>query len=613
MDTHRMPTDPPSNRDTVDVGGLLAIADSDFAERRMEAAKDAYQQVLAVRTHDIHARHRIALACVHINMIDEAARHISLALQDAPDQAELWEHAGLIAALQGEHHRAEAFYRRAISIAGSTATLHRNLADCLRLSGRLLEAKIQYRKAVEIEPRLHHAIRAIARISTELGDIDDAADFWSKTCAIDASNPNDGIELVAALSKARRTAQLVGAIEQITTRFSDNAEVLERLSFVLVKGDRFGEALSVAKQGLAVNPQRAALHHYAAVALNIRGRTTESLPHSREAARLMPDNPAMQYQLAQVQLVRGEFAEGWARLRAFYSLPDITLAVPGFPRWDGEPVTGQTFLIVGEQGCGDEIQFIRFAAWLSQRGAVVDVLVNRRIARIAASISSIRTVFTAMPPGPYDYWSYMLRMPEHMKLDLPMLPIVMPYLAPEPDTLDFWRKRIKAIAPAADGDRRKRIGVVWAGGPDSSLDRFRSISVQTMVPLFALPGTTWFSIQKGNHERDSEILAGTFDIHTLGPAIVDFADTLAILHTLDLLITVDTSVAHLAGAANLPVWVLVPGYSEWRWMQDRTDSPWYPSMRLFRQRELGNWPPVIEEVKTALCQMLKTATKSEAA
>ncbi|MEA3085460.1 MAG: hypothetical protein QOC89_3157, partial [Paraburkholderia sp.] len=258
------------------------------------------------------------------------------------------------------------------------------------------------------------------------------------------------------------------------------------------------------------------------------------------------------------------------------------------------------FLLVGEQGRGDEIQFIRFAEWLYQQGAIVDVLVSEPIAGIAASMKGVRSVLASMPPGPYDYWSHMLRMPERMNLDLLMLPIVMPYIAASPHKIDYWREQIDVVSQATEPKKSRRIGVVWAGGPHTALDRFRSVNIETLKPLFSHPGTTWFSVQKGEHECDSEGLADQFDLHTLGPFIEDFTDTLAILETLDLLITVDTSVAHLAGAANLPVWVLLPAYAEWRWLTGRTDSLWYPSMRLFRQRELGEWKSVVDEVRVAL-------------
>ncbi|CAB3805060.1 hypothetical protein LMG28614_06130 [Paraburkholderia ultramafica] len=544
----------------------------------------------------------MGLVCVHINEITEASTYLDLALQSAPARADLWEHAGLIMAMKGEYIRAEAFYRRALSLSGSTVTLHRNLADCLRLCGRLVESKTQYKQAISMEPDLHHAIRAVARISTELGECDDAVDSWVRAWAIDSSAPQDGLDLVAALAQAGRNELLDEAIKQVRTRHAANVEALAALCLALYRIDRFADMLSVARQALCIDPECVKLHHYAAHALSVRGKVEEAMVHSREAVRLMPDDPIIQIQLAFLELSCGEFKNGWARRNIFYTTPVArrTLVFPSFPVWNGEPVDGCRFLLVGEQGRGDEIQLMRFAGWLHQQGAIVDVMVSQPVAGVAASMTSVRSVFTSVPSGSYEYWSHMLRMPEHMKLEPTMLPIVMPYIAASPDKIDHWRVQMDAVLPLDAQESNRRIGVVWAGGPYSALDRFRSISIEALKPLFSHPGTTWFSVQKGERERESEALSDEFDLHTLGPVIEDFTDTLAILETLDLLITVDTSVAHLAGAANLPVWVLVPAYSEWRWMTERTDSPWYPSMRLFRQRELGEWGPVIEEMWDAL-------------
>jgi hypothetical protein len=177
----------------------------------------------------------------------------------------------------------------------------------------------------------------------------------------------------------------------------------------------------------------------------------------------------MQYQLGCLELSNGEFKNGWTRHNLFYTLPVQlnSLVFPDFPVWNGERVTGRPFLLVGEQGRGDEIQFIRFAQWLHQRGAVVDVLVSQPVTRIAASMMSVRSVFTALPPGPYDYWSHMLRMPLYLKLDLPMLPIAMPYLAAERDRVHFWQARIDIISPEVTRKKTRRIGVVWAWGTQS--------------------------------------------------------------------------------------------------------------------------------------------------
>jgi tetratricopeptide (TPR) repeat protein len=595
----------PPNNDvdaTLDVEALVALADTDFAARRFTEAMNGYRKVLAISPRHVHALHLMGLACVHANDMNQARGYLEQALQVAPDRADLWEHAGLLAALQGDTVCADAFYRRAIALGGSTASLHRNLADSLRLSGRFSEAITHYKESLEIDPALHHAIRALARISAQIGHIDDAADYWLRAWTLDASSLQDGLDLIAALAKTNRTSQLDLATAQIRTRFARDAEALKSLSFVLNTNDHFSDAYSVATQGLAIDPRHPLLHHNAARALGMQGDLAASRPHSMEAARLMPDNPYMQFQLAGVQLGLGEFEEGWQRYGWFYKIPgrEKELVRPPFPEWQGESVAGRLFLLIGEQGRGDEIQFIRFAEWLHQQRAIVDVLVSEPIARLAASMTNVRTVWTTVPPGPYDYWSHMLRIPERMKLSLPMLPVAMPYLATTPHKFRYWQGYIDALSSRKMSEGGKHIAVVWAGSATHALDRYRSIRIEALKPLFNLPQVSWYSVQKGERERESERLGNDFDVHTLGPAIEDFTDTLAILQTLDLLITVDTSVAHLAGAAGLPVWTLIPACADWRWLTDRTDSPWYPSMRLFRQRRLGEWDAVVDEVRHAL-------------
>jgi Tfp pilus assembly protein PilF len=309
------------NHDDADANAVVARADAHFSARRMTEAMNGYRQVLAIRPRDAHALHRMGLACVHTDEIERAREYLELALQAAPERAELWEHAGLLAALKGDHGSAEASYRRAISLAGSTASLHRNLADCLRLSGRLNEAMDHYEKSIEIDSGVHHAVRALARICTALGKSDDAADYWLRAWLLDPASPQDGLDLIAALLKAGRNRKLDEAIEQIRIRFADNADTLNSLAYVLNTRDLFSEALSVARQGLVIDPHHPFLHHNAARALSITGNVAESRPHSTEAARLLPDNPHLQFHLAGVLLALGEFEEGWKRYRSFYDLP----------------------------------------------------------------------------------------------------------------------------------------------------------------------------------------------------------------------------------------------------------------------------------------------------
>jgi tetratricopeptide (TPR) repeat protein len=421
----------------------------------------------------------------------------------------------------------------------------------------------------------------------------------------DARLQND-LDVIELFAKAGDSLSLHEALERIRRCYADNADALKAIAHVLNRNDRFDEALSVARQGLTIDPDHALLHYNAARALSITGNAAKARPHSEKAAMLMPDNPWLQFHFSAIQLCLGEFEDGWRRQRWFYLVPGQAgqTVYPPFAEWKGEPLAGATFLLVGEQGRGDEIQFLQLVDWLHRQGAVVDMLSSAPIAPLAASMANIRAVYTRTPPGPYTYWSHIFRVPEFMKLKLSMLPLATNYLKATGQKADRWRRCINPPS-ASDGCVRKmRIGIVWAGNRSATLDRFRSVPLDSFRPLLATPGVTWYALQKGSDECDSENLKAEFDLHALGPAIEDFTDTLAILQALDLLITVDTSVAHLAGAAGVPVWVLVPSYSEWRWMMERTDSPWYPSMRLFRQREPGKQDAAIEAMRSALADLL---------
>jgi tetratricopeptide (TPR) repeat protein len=590
----------------VNVGDLIARADAYFSEKRLSEAIHTYSQVLDLQPQNVHALHCAGLASFLDNQIERARQFLSRATLAAPDRADILEQSGLLAALANDGAEAEAYYRRALNVAGSTTSLYRNLADCLRQLGRLAEAKEHYEQAISMQSDLHHAIRAIARISTELRETEDAADYWLRAWALDPSALQDGLDLIVALSNANRSRQLAQTIEQLRTRFAGDAEALRVISGVLNENHHYADGFRLATQGLATNPENHFLYYNAARALWMCGHTRECLPYALQAARLWPEDAStsVQYFVSCVQLALGNFDEGWKQHKIFYTYPSISnqLIHLHFPEWNGEPLSGCRFLYVLHQGFGDQIQFLRFVEWLHRQGATVDVLVDLPLAGITASMTGVRAVYThpTVPKGPYEYWSYMMRIPEYMNLKLSMLPLAMPYIATTQDRREHWRTYVGSTCQHLDDAKGRRVGFVWKGSPNTANDRFRSIRLEALRPLFGLPSITWFSVQKGDAEEKSKSLADEFDVHTLGPMIEDFSDTLAILETFDLLITVDSSVAHLAGAAGLPVWVLLPAYSEWRWLADRTDSPWYPSMRLFRQRELGQWGPVIEEVHGAL-------------
>ncbi|PRX32294.1 tetratricopeptide repeat protein [Paraburkholderia sp. BL18I3N2] len=585
-----------------DLGAMAAHADTCFAAGRHHEAIADYQRVLAEQPHNVHALHRLGLALFCVDRPDRSREHFDQALNVAPERADIWEHRGLIAALDGELIAAEAFYHRAVGLGGGTVSLHRNLGDCLKLSKRLVEARGHYLKALELEPTLHHAVRSLARVSTELERYQDAADYWLRAWALDPTHLPDALDLITALSRAQRGEGIDSVLAELRIRFAADASALQQVAFALNDAERFSDAISVAIEALGVDPRNGWLHHNASFAFNMLGDFPAMHVHAVEAARLMPDHPLMQFNLAAAQLRAGDYENGWKQYRWHEALPENhDLVRPAYPEWQGERVTGRRFLLVGEQGLGDQLQFLCMADWLNKRGAQVDVWVEAPLGEVARSAAGVRAAWTTAPPGPYDYWCRMLSMPEPMKLALPMLPLSTSYLRAEPAQVQRWRSRLDAFCATDARDApRKRVGIVWAGNPAYELDRYRSIPLRQWLPVLQQTGVHWFALQKGETQNEAVASRADIGMHALDPEIDTFADTLAIVQSLDLVITVDTAVAHLAGACGTPVWVLVPTFTDWRWLTERDDSPWYPSARLFRQRELGRWDTVLDEVARAL-------------
>lgn len=584
----------------------LAFADRHFEQGRLREALSAYEAVLAHDPHHVRALHRLALTHFREGNRDLTRELLDHALDEAPECAELWEHRGLLAAVARELPAAETFYRRALALSGGTATLHRNLADVFKLAGRTREAREQYEAALACDPNLHHALRRLAALALDEKRYDAAVTYLRRACAQKEAGSADAIDLLRALAWQGDEAAWAAQLAQLRAVFAADLPALEDLSYALNHMDRYEAAQAVAMQGLAQNAERGELHHNAGYAANMLGDHARMRYHAVEAARHLPDDEHVQFNVAVTQLRDGDFANGWRQYRWHERLPEnATLVRPAFPEWRGEPLAGRRFLLVGEQGLGDQLQSLRYIDWLQRQGATVDVWVDKAIGDVAACARGVHRAWTGMPREPYDYWCRMFRVPEPMNLALDMLPLAMPYLAAPAPLVERWRTRLDHVT--ARGAGKLRVGLVWAGNPDYGLDRYRSLALRALRPVLAQRGVSWFFLQKGAAQDElgelPELALGDIEITSLGAEIEHFTDTLAIVQSLDLVITVDTSVAHLAGAAGVPVWILLPTCTDWRWMTARTDSPWYPSARLFRQRTLGRWDEVIEEVARALAAL----------
>jgi hypothetical protein len=369
---------------------------------------------------------------------------------------------------------------------------------------------------------------------------------------------------------------------------------------MLAAQKRFAEAEVIYRQALTLDPQSPGALSNMGVLLACMKRESEAEQCYRAAMAIAPDYRKAPFNLAYLLLRQGRFDEGWAALEARDSYARLEDYFK-FPRWQGEPLRGKSLLVGFEAGQGDMIQFCRYASSVKDSGAVrVSIVCHPGLKVLFTRLSGVDEVFAFDEPVPavgWDFWTPPLSLPFLFRTRVDTIPAELPYLH-----ADAERIRHCARLTGVSG-RKLRVGLAWKGNPRFENDSDRSLpSLDVLTPLGEVADACFFSLQKGAGEdeakRSNELLALT----DLSSHIEDFADTAAIVMNLDLIITVDTAVAHLAGALGKPCWVLLPDYkTDWRWLTDRDDSPWYPkTMRLFRQKQAGNWTTVIADVKTAL-------------
>ena len=413
-------------------------------------------------------------------------------------------------------------------------------------------------------------------------------------------------------------------------------EALANLALLLDQSARKAEAETHYRQALSLNPRDAQTHINVGVMLAGLMRFHEAETHYREAIALNPDSPAAwsnlgvllacckredeaessyrqalaidaqhanaQFNLAYLLLRQGRYAEGWRCLEArdWYAPLERHFACP---RWRGEPLVGKTVLIGVEAGYGDMIQFCRYAAVLKSRGtARVSVLCQPALQTLFASADDVDDVFPIDRPVPkagWDYWTPPFSIAYHCQTRLSTIPARLPYLHADHARAADWAARLDADTPRSE----RRVGLVWQGNAAFENDTERSLaSLDTLAPLAKLAGVRFFSLQKGAGEAQAKNPPPGFSLVDLGPQLGDFAETAAVLENLDLTISVDSAVAHLAGALGKPCWVLLPDFkTDWRWLAERSDSPWYPGvLRLFRQPPGGGWDAVVADLLCAL-------------
>ncbi|BBK39176.1 hypothetical protein STAQ_42540 [Allostella sp. ATCC 35155] len=478
----------------------------------------------------------------------------------------------------------------------------------LRLAGVLVdrgEAERAYAVADEaaaIEPGNPLALNLRGSTLGLLGRAAEAEAAFRAAVAIDPAMVEGHFNLGRLLAGQGRNAEAAIAFRTALDLAPDAAPVRRALAAALRDEGRFAAALAELDRAIGVEPPGADLLNERGILLMMNGEAAAALATFDRALALQPDMVAPRFNRSLALLRLGDFARGWAAYEHRFETEMVRPLPFTQPRWQGEPIAGRTIILWGEQGHGDTLQFARYAPLVAARGAAVVLVAQAGLVRLLQSVKGVRRVVApGQPVGPHDLHAPLMSLPALFGTTPETIPAAVPYLAPDAEARRRWAGRFP------DGGRL-RVGLVWAGDArphlpmSNATDRRRSIRLENLAPLFAVERAAFVSLQFGARGGDRDRVAFARAMSDPMPEVRDFTDTAAIVEQLDLVITVDTAVAHLAGALGRPVWLLSRFDGCFRWLAGRDDTPWYPTMRLFRQEAPGEWTPVVRRVAEALEQ-----------
>jgi len=534
-----------------------------------------------------------------LKRFDEALDSFARALAAQPDYPAALSNRGAVLFEMARYEEALATYDRSLAIRPDQVVAHYNRGGALQKLERFGEALSSYDRALAINPGLVEAHVNRGNTLISLCRHSDALASFDRALALRPDLVEALTNRGNALNGLRRYEEALASYDRAIACQPTHAGAHYNRGTTLHAMKRYDEAISAYDRAIALQPNYPeAFSNRGATLWELR-RHDEALASYDRAIAIQPEFPEAHWNAASLRLLTGDFERGWAEYEWRWKYKTMAIAKRDFtqPHWGGEPIEGKTILLHGEQGLGDAIQFCRYAPLVAERGARVILEVDRRLQTLMSSLDGVAQVLPVGDPLPeFDVHCPLLSLPRAFHTLLETVPSRTPYLHSPPERLAKWSSRL--------GPKHGlRVGLIWSGNPAHHRDHARSIELSALSTLLDT-GATFFSLQKDARPADAAVLAERKDVIQLADELADFADTAAVMMHFDLIISVDTSTVHLAGALGRPVWILLPYLPDWRWLLDRDTSPWYPTARLFRQDATRRWDSVVPRVQSALSKMM---------
>jgi len=581
-----------------------ALCEAGFQHYRAGRHLDAQiccQQALALDAEHAATLHLMGLLSLHAKQYDHAVAWISRAIRQQP-KTEYLTSLGTTLLNQGRREEALKTFDKAVQLDPNDADLWSNLGNVLADMQRPADAILSYQHALKLNPRHWDAAHQCGHLLNRLERFEEALIHFS---LCDELQPNDAPMLqmrALMLHNLKRFEEALAGYSRALALDPANVEACNNTGTVLQSLDRHQEALSWFDRTLELRPDLVETLENEAVSLVELQRFDQAFAVYHRARALDPSRAAAEWNLALLQMLTGNFEAGWAGREARWRMPALSARYPRIsqPMWLGaEPIAGKTLLVYSDEGIGDTIQFSRYVPMLAARGARVILVVEDAVHPLLSALSGVSQCLpkSAATLPAFDLHCANSSLPLAFGTRLDTIPAEKCYLpAPAAARVQAWEERLAA-------HDRLRVGLVWSGNPKHHNDRNRSIRLRALAGILDVD-VTFVSLQKDPRPDDRATLLERSEIIDLTSDLTDFAETAALASCLDLVITVDTSVAHLAGALGRPTWILLPHTPDYRWLLDRDDSPWYQAVRLFRQDATRDYASVIARVRSELVAMI---------
>lgn len=574
-------------------------------QRNWPDAEACFRRALEIKPDWHELLHDLARSLHYQGRLDDAIPYYQDAVRRMPQNAEAFNDLGAAFLARGRAEEAANLLRRALELRPEYAGARSNLGVALMHLGRTEEAVAVYRDALHYNPNSPDAHNNLGIALFKLGQSAEAVSSFREAVRRKPDYADAYKNLASVLANQRDHAGAVQAYLEVSRLRPEDADLRNDLGLALAELGRFDEAAASYREALRLRPDFVVAQNNLAVALLKSGDLEGGIAACDEALRLDPASVEAHLNRASAWLLQGDLDRGWAEYEWRWRTKGVKPREMAQPRWDGGPLAGRTILLWCEQGVGDLFQFIRYAPLVRDRGGVVQVEVPRGLVPLLSRTPGIdRLVPTDEAPPAFDVQLPLLSVPGVLHTTLSTIPAQVPYIAPDADLVEHWAERLR-VAPGF------KVGIVWQGNPQHPADHLRSIPLRFFEPLAKVPGVRLMSLQKVHGTEQLSEAAQDWNVLDLAPELDEttagFMDTAAVLTQLDLLVSCDTATVHLAGAMGVPAWLALGRAHDWRWLRGRDDSPWYPSLRLFRQRRWGDWAEVFTRMAAALVRRQSSA------